>query len=263
MNTVKTKLQKRRAAAGVSTTSFGVGVMSQEEVTRTPYLVSLSGDPLLHLKVKVYIPPASTLRIGRGKKMTTADSVCDNDNDLQLEGLGIEDNHCSIRHCEEFGQVLLIVEPNAVCYVNGARVSKAMEGEEEEMCQIVLNGGDRVILGICSHVFAFIDPRRTLQEIQCKRTGTRDAIQGSCLSEVKSSIATQEGMTSHDQAIREVILGRVETLREKEVRLATMVSLYDALIYASLIFNFHFFRFRICGQHLLAAVSLRIDWWSH
>jgi hypothetical protein len=246
MQNVKTKLQKRRAAGGIATTSFGVGNMSQEQVSETPYLVSLSGDPMLHLAVKVYIPTSSTLRIGRGEQPVeqSSDGVSI-DNDLQLEGLGIEPVHCSVRHCQVSGRVLLEVAPGAACYVNGAQVLPHFSSGEMEQdrrgksgaeikrsavpATVALRGGDRVVLGVCSHVFAFIDPRCDIDDVSLGRgeLSTQIRIGGSkSLAEgLKRSIKAQEGLASHDQAVREVILGRVETQHEKEVRLATMVRL--------------------------------------
>jgi hypothetical protein len=232
MMNVKSKLQRRRAAGGVATTSFGVGAMSQEQACETPYLVSLSGDPMLHLAVKVFVPAASTLRIGRGRWEVGAGAgprpgaegeIVDDDNDLQLEGLGIEPSHCSVRHCQDTGHVVLTVVRGAACFVNGAEVlARDSSGDE---AGLILRGGDRVVLGVCSHVFVFIDPRCAEEDVPVKVDDSNPvASSGQVAPGARSSIAAQESLTSHDQAIREVILGRTETLREKEVRLATMVS---------------------------------------
>lgn len=196
MRSVKSRLQKQR---GGGSSSFGLGGMQRDQARSTPYLVALSSDPLLHLAVRVFVPTASTLLIGRGRAEGETEGESD-DNDLQLAGLGIENHHCRVRH-EAEGMVRLVVLPGAACYVNGSPVSAEAEGVAEG--GVELHGGDRVVLGVCSHVFCFVDPRLGLLEGE--------------------EAGQEERLSSHDQAIREVVLGRVETRREKEVRLATLV----------------------------------------
>eukprot|EP00392_Amoebophrya_sp_AT5.2_P019421 g20249.t1 len=59
MRFVKSKLLKKRCAA------FGAADLEESEIDSTPFLLSLSSDPLLDMAVKVFIPPGAILRIGR------------------------------------------------------------------------------------------------------------------------------------------------------------------------------------------------------
>ncbi len=174
--------------------------------------------------------------------------------DLQIDGLGIEDLHCILTHDEIDGYsvVSLTPEPDAVTYLNGKQLQAGSEddadgfvlrrggggpaggdgtystvvrrasrshggaelGELPEVSPALgkmrsasiirgvtqLKGGDILVLGECSHVFVFVTP---------------DMVAG-----VDSGRVT---MPTYNQAIREVILGRVESSDERKRRIATRV----------------------------------------
>jgi hypothetical protein len=184
MYSVKSKLLKKRFAA------YGVGDLQESEIEMTPYLMSLSNDPLLHMAVKVYIPSGGALRVGRPAIFEASEEeAAAAPADLQLEGLGIESSHCVIAHALDTHIVTLTNEPSAVTYVNG----KPVDGVQQ------LFHGDRVVLGLCSHLFSFCDPRTTPDE----GGGT--------------------ALPTHQQALREILLGRVETDAERRERLGTLV----------------------------------------
>lgn len=176
---VRSKLLKKKFAA------FGKGGLSEDEIDRTPFLVSLSNDPMLNMAVKIYLVPGQSLRIGR--KIEDESTPHGWVPDLQIDGLGIEASHCVLHH-QASGEVSIISVAPAITYVNGLSIATA--GEEG----VALSDGDRVVLGVCSHIFAFVDPR-----------------------------VAPAPTPSHEQAVREVILGRVETESERKERLAALV----------------------------------------
>lgn len=195
MKMVKSKLLKKKFAI------FGTENLDDSELQRTPYLISLSCDPLLNLAVKVYLPSGNILRIGK----TIDGLVPTNDSgsgssvliapDLQIDGLGIEIGHCELRHQESGAVLLTSSSSSAITYVNGRQLASNTEEEEAEH-GVRLCGGDRIVLGVCSHIFAFIDPR---------------------------AHDPSPAPPTYEQALREVILGRGETDNEKKERLASMV----------------------------------------
>ena len=75
--------------------------------------------------------------------------------DLQLSGLGVAPEHCSIRvstleEADVGERVEVELTANALCYINGRPVDHG---------QIIqLQKHDRVILGPCTHVFLLMDP---------------------------------------------------------------------------------------------------------
>jgi hypothetical protein len=202
MKMVKSKLLKKKFAI------FGTENLDDSELQRTPYLISLSCDPLLNLAVKVYLPSGNILRIGKtidglvptneggGGGSGSGSSVLIAP-DLQIDGLGIEIGHCELRHQESGAVLLTSSSSSAITYVNGRQLVSNTE-EEEAKHGVRLCGGDRIVLGVCSHIFAFIDPRA---------------------HDPNPSPAPP----TYEQALREVILGRGETDNEKKERLASMV----------------------------------------
>lgn len=188
MKLVKSKLLKKKFAA------FGTGDLHDEELERTPYIISLSSDPMLNLAVKIYLPPGNTLRIG--KALESAQSS-EPQPDLQVDGLGIEIGHCILQH-QLTGEVLLTSSAPHSTYVNGCQLSCIASSDTS----LQLTGNDRIVLGVCSHVFAFIDPKYHLRTLP-----------------------------TYEQALREVILGRGETENEKKERLAGMVLLFFAFTF--------------------------------
>lgn len=202
MKLVKSKLLKKKFA------TFGTGDINNLEIESTPYLISLSNDPMLNLAIKIYLPQGNTLRIGKStieisqlqsELQSESESELKINNqppDLQIEGLGIEYNHCILFH-DLNGNVLLMTQPSSMTYINGKQInSEIFQNQNIEDVGISLKSGDRIVLGICSHVFAFCDP--------------------------KSNNSTNS-LPTHEQAIREVILGRGETEHEKKERLAALV----------------------------------------
>lgn len=139
MRFVKSKLLKKRCAA------FGAADLEESEIDSTPFLLSLSSDPLLDMAVKVFIPPGATLRIGRSPVTDdygatdgaggSGGGAGDGEGaavhhlpDLQLAGLGIEEWHCVIAHSQEAPSmcesiVTLTAESGAVTYINGKQLS--------------------------------------------------------------------------------------------------------------------------------------------
>lgn len=202
MKLVKSKLLKKKF------TAFGAGDINEIEIQNTPYLISLSNDPMLNLAIKIYLPPGNTLRIGRSidsiqqsqqlQQSTQSQQLIDQPPDLNIEGLGIEYNHCILLH-QINGNVLMMTTPSAITYINGKQINSEMfQNQNIEEVGIILKSGDRIVLGICSHIFLFCDPK---------------------LSSINS-------LPTHEQAIREVILGRGETEYEKKERLAALVRLF-------------------------------------
>lgn len=186
MQNVKSKLMKRRM------TSFGTADMSPEQLSSTPYLVSLSSDPQMNLAFKVYLPYGNNLRIGR--YISEEDTAVTGDPpDLQLQGVGITRNHCMFRSYEASSIVTITSERDSITYINGRQLITSFESQSEE---VALHSGDRVVLGACSHVFVFVNPGEEVGN-----------------------------MPTHELAIREVIIGRSETSQEKSLRLAAMVSI--------------------------------------
>ena len=260
MKNVKRKLLNHNVS------TFGAEDMLQEDLLSTPYLVFLSNDPQLNLAVKVYLPKGNKLKIGRAVsgsflRSSSVDEESDvrtiiEDEkmlDLQIDGLGIEDLHCVLSH-DETGtgsSVTLIPEIDAETYINGkplkmtrsdvdsdgayslhrARggidgdgtyskiVRSANKTQSSELQsdttrsktrnssiilgKTLLKGGDILVLGECSHVFVFVTP------------DIAAGVENGRLS-----------MPTYNQAVREVILGRVESIDERKRRVATRVSLF-------------------------------------
>jgi hypothetical protein len=235
MKMVKSKLLKKKFAI------FGTENLDDNELQRTPYLISLSCDPLLNLAVKVYLPTGNILRIGKtiDGLLTTneggASSIVSSlaAPDLQIDGLGIEIGHCELFH-QENGTVLLTSSSSssAITYVNGRQLMIDNMGcEGVQLC-----GGDRIVLGVCSHVFAFIDPR-----LHHNPTTT----------------------PTYEQALREVILGRGETDTEKKERLASLVWLIAFIesLLTTLSLLLPFYRFGIFGKLLVIVESSKSALW--
>jgi hypothetical protein len=203
MKMVKSKLLKKKFSA------FGTENLQNEEIQRTPYIISLSSDPMLNLAVKIYLPVGNTLKIGKAAPLPSheGDLVADGgpSPDLQIDGLGIESGHCVLHH-ESDGVVTLTSPSTAMTYVNGILLTEASINSNSDrdlsegmvVCSLATN--DRLVLGVCSHVFAFVDPRQHQHQPQ-----------------------QQSQMPTYEQAVREVILGRGETEIEKKERLAGLV----------------------------------------
>jgi hypothetical protein len=207
------------------------------DLKSTSYFVFLSDDPQLNMTVKVYLRSRSTLNIGRAvSQMSGAANEDANPGvlDLQIEGVGIEDLHCKLVNSD--GVVTIKSQPDACTYVNGKLLMAAGFDEEtdgfvlgtkekdiytdvtrrrsrnmlemsvtvneilDEWKSQILNPGDRIILGECSHVFLYVTP------------------------EMNDDIETgKHALPTYNQAIREVILGRVESAEERKRRLALRV----------------------------------------
>lgn len=187
MRIVKSKLLKKRHAA------YGAGDLAESEIHLTPHLISLSNDPMLHMAVTIYLPAGGALRVGRPQTGDNFDEGQMVAPDLQLEGLGIEAQHCTITNDRQTSVVTLTCESSAVTYINGRPVG----GLSQQLFD-----GDRIVLGHCSHLFCFCDPR-SVPEDSFKDT---------------SSVPT------YQQALREILLGRVETDSERRERLGALVS---------------------------------------
>jgi hypothetical protein len=230
MNSIRKKVNK----SCVST--FWTGT-DDADLKSTPYFVFLSNDPQLNMTVKVYLRSQSTLNIGRTVSQISGavnDDVDSSALDLQIEGVGIEDLHCKL--VNSGGVVTIKSQPDACTYVNGKLLMAAGFDEEtdgfvlgtkekeiytdvtrrrsrnmlemgvslsdalEEWKTQILNPGDRIILGECSHVFLYVTP------------------------EMNADIeAGKIPLPTYNQAIREVILGRVESAEERKRRLALRV----------------------------------------
>ena len=189
MRTVKSKLRNKRWAA------YGAGDLEESELQRTPCLTSLSNDPMLNLAVRVYLPAGGSIRIGRPVTEVSEDGEerALKPSDLQLEGLGIEERHCVISHnASEWGEAPVILTNDSMTsmtYINGKQIPQG------DLSGVELADGDRIVLGLCSHIFYFSDPRH--DQLSAPPT--------------------------HQQALREVLLGRAETESERKERLAMMV----------------------------------------
>lgn len=248
MKNVKRNLLNRRVS------SFGTEDMTDTALLNLPYFVFLSNDPQLNLAVKVYLPIGKKLKIG--KRVSCMDDAVDSGDemlDLQIDGLGIEDIHCVFSHEIGAGGVCAVIAPHAVTYHNGVALlfgedddeytdgfilrssNYAMDGENYGVTSniirrmtrghghdssdrlgskstesqgkcgsftaspiIYLTAGDRLVLGECSHVFVFVTPEYAYDVNLGKIS-----------------------MPTYSQAIREVILGRVESTEEKKRRVVT------------------------------------------
>ena len=144
----------------------------------------LSDDPTSSGTVKIFLPSGKSLSIGRND---------DNGHtvDLSLEGLGMAKDHCILSHATP-GKVF--IEPRnaeAQTYVNGAAIAKNH--------RTFLFHHDRVVLGVCSHVMVFIDP---------KQANTTPTPGMSVTKNVRPGEPAVE--PSYDQAVREIMVRRVE-----------------------------------------------------
>jgi hypothetical protein len=232
MKMVKSKLLKKKFSA------FGTENLQNEEIQRTPYIISLSSDPMLNLAVKIYLPVGNTLKIGKAalppqqqqqqqqqQQHVNGDEGDHSDAagtevgtggpspDLQIDGLGIESGgHCVLHHRSD-GTVTLTSPSTAMTYINGLHtatvhgVMTSIDHEEESGVSVVmpLATNDRIVLGVCSHVFAFVDPRQ-------------------------QQMLPPLPLPTYEQAVREVILGRGETESEKKERLAGLVRGIDSFL---------------------------------
>lgn len=123
---VKTeRIQNERQQAleqmGISVQASGIQVEKNKY-----YLVNLNADPSLN-ELLVYYLKERTLVGGRSSKSQQPD--------IQLSGLGIQDEHCVLTI--EDGGLFLEAINNARCYVNGSAATK----------KILLSHGDRILWG--------------------------------------------------------------------------------------------------------------------
>lgn len=174
MKNVKSKLLSRRYAI------FDGEELTDEQLQHTPQLLALSNDWQLNRALKVYLPPNKALHIGKRSETSTPD--------LQVDGVGIDVDHCSLYYDTELHRVYLYTNGVSETYVNGRQLT------ENKPCSVPLESKDRLVLGVCSHVFCFL-----MEELD-------DAT-----------------IPSYSQAIREVVIGRMETERERHERLAALV----------------------------------------
>ena len=109
---------------------------------KTPHLVNLNEDATLSECLLYYIKEGLT-RIGSPEANIPQD--------IQLFGSHILSQHCIFDNCE--GQVKLIPQPGATCFVNGRKIDSPT----------VLKTGSRVILGK-NHVFRFNNPEQPREQ---------------------------------------------------------------------------------------------------
>mmetsp|Transcript_13679 Transcript_13679/g.39892 ORF Transcript_13679/g.39892 Transcript_13679/m.39892 type:complete len:2653 (-) Transcript_13679:13-7971(-) len=235
----------------------GGGDLTADEMRITPYFKMLSrgekadrqnkaimhadgsdqapaADPSTH-HIRFLLPDNRRLRIGRGD---------DPHVDLELDGLGMATKHCILCHdvlpfSPKGTMPCVFVElwsVDAQTYVNGIKVAK----------RVVLKTGDRLVLGACSHVFVFVDPRdrqmpplspqnsaglpiagggagTSIYASHYASTDTLDATGIVAAASLTLSPRRQATNITYLQAVREVLLGGTEPAQDREERIARTV----------------------------------------
>ena len=177
--TGQTQEDRRQALEklGISVQSSGIKVEKNK-----CYLVNLNSDPSLN-EMLVYYLKSKTL-VGR----TGADS----DPDIQLSGVGIQDEHCEINVDPEDWSVTLVPFPGARTCINGNQVDKAT----------LLSNGDRIFWGT-NHFF----------RINCKLIEHSDPTTPACVFDWK--MAQEEVMQAANDPIQDAI-ARLERQYEED-----------------------------------------------
>ena len=138
MEAVWIRSMKRREKV-LTVSATGRSAKNSHQAT-LPFLTNLSDDPMLSHTHQILLHANQKLRIGRPD--------AEEEQDLQLEGLGIGKYHCIISR-PHFHDTQLQSCCDAT-YVNGVRLTRGTMRQ--------LHHADAIVLGVCAHVFVFVQP---------------------------------------------------------------------------------------------------------
>jgi len=192
----------------------------------TPHLRNVTNDPSLSGSLRIFIPLGSVLRIGAGNQSTDLNSVQDTteeEMDLYLDGLGMAEEHCTVIHEEKGGEVFIkACSYDGDVYVNGKKLRQGRK--------VKLSHGDRVILGVCSHLFVFVHPLEARARVFESGSVFDDQDDESepelPIFKKRFSSFTYRAfagdlsvLPTYEKMVREVLIGREENAEERAMRL--------------------------------------------
>ncbi|GMH55549.1 hypothetical protein TrST_g6464 [Triparma strigata] len=205
------RLKKRRKTILAMT---GQSTNTEEAYRKNPHLSNMNQDPSLSGSLKLIISDGTVMKIGR--------KDADEAQDVQLEGLGMKKAHCVIEN--RTGRLFIKqAEKTADIYVNGTKLD---HGEEKE-----IKNKDMLVFGVCTHLYQVIIPKIKTSfkpKLDTFEEGDEEENEDNeenlvALDESGAPVDDDDTTMTYQEAIRQVVLGRPETLQQKQVRLAHLV----------------------------------------